>query len=508
MRHGYDQEYDTGINSETKRNKKKMKELNDNKINNRSWDEAVYNNRKDLMNVDRIMMERSFGSNEHLGRMNSDEQSDDELYGELTGEKMMNRDDIFHKGMPVRSNFSSRKPKFDDCVRSDFDLYEKVDKNRKHNVSYNEDNTGEYSDINESLRTITKGDDPYENCISGLNNTSCWLYNVLSNIINDSVVVNGYSLFGIFSILYLTINNSYDIKEYFEYPEKRQLHAGLKTINEVMNSYRHFMKYDNYMLIDSNITCDTNKLKRLMDDGFMFGIRINSNNIKGETIRLNRTIEKVNKIDDLISQNTIFGIKNGVSMITVAKINPKWYYQISKINKRPESKAINDGNYGSISFYTKSFNYYEDTEIQLIEIPLENPHIVFGFIAHKQKNNQNTDIKRISSCINYVKNTVLDEVTIPIIKRRYKMRLNGTLTKSGLKNVFTRNHVSTIFPEGFTVNDCLQYIDLEMTTETARNKINNNKGIISSRKFPINNNKIEFYIRETQHNIIPFFAKL
>ena len=49
MRHGYDQEYDTGINSETKRNKKKMKELNDNKINNRSWDEAVYNNRKDLM---------------------------------------------------------------------------------------------------------------------------------------------------------------------------------------------------------------------------------------------------------------------------------------------------------------------------------------------------------------------------------------------------------------------------------------------------------------------------
>ena len=50
---------------------------------------------------------------------------------------------------------------------------------------------------------------------------------------------------------------------------------GLKIINEVMNSYRHFMKYDNYMLIDSNITCDTNKLKRLMDDGFMFGIRIN-----------------------------------------------------------------------------------------------------------------------------------------------------------------------------------------------------------------------------------------
>ena len=101
-------------------------------------------------------------------------------------------------------------------------------------------------------------------------------------------------------------------------------------------------------------------------------------------------------------------------------------------------------------------------------------------------------------CINYLKPTIFEIVSIPTIKTRFKTRLNNILLKNGLTQIFD-NYDSTFLNTVQNLEDCLQYIDICFGTKCT-NKISKNE-TSSIKKFIINK-QFEFYVRSIDYNCV------
>lgn len=498
-----------------KRDKSKMMRNANEKISQREAVDAEINSYRfdNRMDIDRIMLERQLTSH------NFSDSEDDRYVGELTGEEV-NKFDIFDQGMPVRSSFSVKRSKYDNNSHLDFDLFSKVDNRELNDVGYS-DNGGDYAILDEAMKPITSGSNPYETCVMDVNSTTCWMHSNMYHISKEDYIVNGLGLFSAFGVIYLisTGNTELELKNYFGYQDKRHLNAGLLTIREDINRYRNQLIIDNYIINDKNIPSMGNtaqKLKKLI-----FNIVINRDYAEQEAERVNNIIKTVSRMSNVVSANTIS--LSDISLITVAKLTPIWAYKIdqivksnshSKSNTKSNSNSNTESNAPSfIKFIGKTFDYYEDAERQIVEVPLyersnhtDDSILVIGLVINKRGMQESTELKVLTTALNYMKPTVLDELMIPIIKKRYKTRLNKTLQKTGLNVTFMEQDMSGLFPEGGTINDCLQYVDINFGTKSGNKRCNNN-GYRTTRKF-ICNTTFEFYLRNTKTNCIMMFGRL
>jgi len=479
---------------DSKRNKGSMERNEDNQYDGR-------------MNIDRIMLERQMTTH------NFD--SNDDLYvGEVTGEQI-DSSDVYDKGMPVRSSFTIKKSKFDNNDHHDFDLYKKVDKKQIGTIAYSDmSGFGEYAGLDEAMKPITSGTDPYEICISDINSTTCWMHSNMFVFSREDYIVNGFGLFLGFGAIYMISsgntwapeetqllgrsarNTEIELKNYFNFQDKKHLNAGLLTVRENMNKFRDQLVIDTYLLNDMRIPSNINVAKKLK--ALIFCVIINRDFPDDEAYRVNDIISKVSGMKDVVSASTIG--KSDISLITVCRLKPIWAHRIDNIVKgrfRTNSQNIM---MDFIRFMGKSFDYYEDSERQLIEIPLYSDVYVIGIILSKSDELTPTELKNLSVAINYLKPTILDEVMIPMISKRYKMRLNKTLQKTGLNVIFDEQEMSNLYPEGGTLNDCIQYVDIVFGNQCGK-RVSNNKGYRTTRKF-IANRTFEFYLRNRENNCI------
>jgi serine protease inhibitor len=475
-----------------KKDKMNMVKRNNEKISMREFDEADFNDHqyKSRLNVDRIMLERqmtapNFGDNESI-------------IGEVTGERF-DGSDVYDKGMPVRSSFTVKRAKYDNNSHLDFDLFDKIEKKQKNNVQYNDTTSGDYAQLDDAMKTITRGVDPYQTCITDVNTTTCWLHGNMYMFTKEDYVMNGYGMFSAFGIIYLMShgNTEIELKNYFGFQDKKHLNAGLLTIRETMNKFRNQVVMDNYIVNDRNVPSQISTAKKLKS--LIFNVIINRQYPEQEAERINKIIKTVSGMDNTVSANTL--TKSAISLITVAKLMPIWGYRIDNIVKIRFRNTLTN----FIRFVGKTFDYYEDAERQLVEIPLSGDVLTIGIILLKQNLNSPTDLKSLSTAINYIKPTVLDEVLIPTIKKRYKTRLNKTLQKTGLNVVFSAQEMTGLYPDGGTIDDALQYIDVIWGTKTG-NKRCDNKGYRTTRKF-IANRSFEFYLRNTENNCIVMMGR-
>ena len=277
-----------------KKDKSHMGMNNNAKINQRGFDEIDFNTKryKNRMDVDRIMLER---------QMTTHNTSDNDNYvGELTGDEV-DTSDRFDKGMPLRSSFTVKKSRFDDNSHLDFNLYNKINNSEKKNVTYYDDsNAGEYAGLDEAMKTITRGVDPYETCISDITNTTCWMHSNMFMVSKEDYIVNGFGLFSGFGVIYMISqgNTELEVKNYFGFQEKRHLNAGLLTIREKLNEHRNQIVMDNYLINDRYIPSSkktANKLKNLI-----FNIVINKSCVDEEQHRINNIISTVSGINQLV----------------------------------------------------------------------------------------------------------------------------------------------------------------------------------------------------------------
>jgi serine protease inhibitor len=507
---------------DSKKDKSKMVKSNNDKITRREFDELgiIQHGNKHRLNVDRIMLERQMtshnfdndgqgndnhnGDNEQMCGYSRQRMDDDAEYvGEVTGD-IIDRSDIFDKGMPLRSSFTMKQSKYDNNNHLDFKLYDRLDNKDRIDVAYNETSAGEYAGIDEAMKTITRGADPYEICVSDINSTTCWLYTNMFMFTNQSYVINGFGLFSIFGVIYLLSkgNTEIELKNYFGYQDKKHLNAGLLTIREHNNDFRKQFIMDNYIINNKDIPSNVETAKKLKS--LIFNIVINKSYAEQEANRVNEIIKTVSKMTDVISANTL--AKSNISLISVIKFNPIWAYKLDGVVKA----KFHDKFTNYIRFIGKTFDYYEDTERQLIEIPMygngKDITFVVGFILSKKQLDSPIDLKALSTSINYIKPTVLNEVLIPTIRNRFKTRLNKTLQKTGLSMVFSEQEMIGLYPEGGTIDDCIQYIDLIFDMRSGNLK-SDNKGYSTTRKF-IANRSFEFYLRNIENNCILIMGKI
>lgn len=475
-----------------KKNKSHMVKHNNQRISMRNEDDMDINMRSNRRrcDVDRIMLERQLTSH------NFD--NDTDYVGEITGEKLADFDG-YDKGMPMRSSFTLKKAKYDN-THHDFDLYDKTGRHEKTNVQYSDNYSGDYADIDESMKTITNSTDPYETCISNISSTTCWLHSNMFMLSKNDYIVNGFGLFSSMGVIYLMSNNNIqlELKNYFDYQDKKHLNAGLLTIKGLIGNKGDQLIIDNYIITDNIVPLSTVIAKRLKL--LLFNIIVNKNHINSETHKVNNIIGTHSKIYNVVSQNTLsFG---HISLISVCKINPTWFYKIDNIIKI----KFNGIPRKFVRYVGKTFDYYEDSERQIIEIPFYNDDIAFGIILSKHNQNSSSDLKILNTSISYLKPTVLEEVLFPIFKKRYKTRLNKTLQKTGLTSIFEEKNIHRLYPEGANLDDYIQYTDV-IISDKCSNKLSNNKGYKTVRKF-IANRMFEYYIRLTDINCILLMGRL
>jgi serine protease inhibitor len=400
--------------------------------------------------------------------------------------------------MPIRGSFTVKRSEYDNNAHLDFDLYDKIDNN--NNIAYNNTTSGEFSSLDESMKTITRGVDPYETCINNINTSTCWLYNNLFMLSKNDFIINGFGLFSIFGVIYLISNNSieHDLKNYFGYQDKRHLNAGLLTIREKLNNYRSQITIDNYIINNKDVPTDTSTSKKLKS--LIFNLIVNKHNVQQETTRVNNIINTISNMENTMSRNTIN--KTNISLISIGKLVPIWAYKIDNI----KHLRINNSVVNCLQFVGKTFNYYEDTQKQLIELPLYGDTYSIGIILSKHSLESPTDMKILNTAINYIKPTILDEVIVPMLNKRYKTRVNGMLKQTGLRSPFIENDIIGLYPEGGCITDYLQYTDVIFGSESG-NKISQNKGYRTTRKF-IANKSFEFYLRDIENNTLLMMGKI
>lgn len=508
-------------NEGPKRDKISMVRKNNDKIAQRGLDDLEINDRRHnhRLNVDRIMLERqmtqhNFGSVENNEDMADNVSNDeDQFIGEVTGEQF-DTYDIFDKGMPVRSSFTVKRARYDNNSHLDFDLFDKVDKKSVGKIAYS-DGGGEYADLDEAMISITDSTDPYEICISNVNSTTCWLHSNMYVCSKEDYVVNGFGLFSSFGVIYMISrgNTELELKNYFNFQDKKHLNAGLLTVRDDLNRHRDQIVIDNYLINDKNTPNKIDVAKKLKS--LIFNVVINRDLADHEAERVNKIINTVSGMRDVVSPGTLGRSNRGrstISLVLVARLNPIWKYEIENIvkarfrgNHNPDNIPGNDI-VDFIRFLGKTFDHYEDPERQVIEIPMHGDVFAVGMILSKINTTGSTDLKCINTSINYLKPTVMDEVLIPVIQRRFKTRLNKTLQKTGLNVVFSEQEMIGMFPEGGSFDDCVQYVDINFGSRSSKKNCNN-RGYRTTRKF-IANREFEFYLRNTKTNCIMMMGRI
>lgn len=485
----------TGHNN-TKRDKKIMVRKSNEQIRNRADEDAeIFSGRKGgCMNVDRIMLERQM-------TIHND---DDKIIGEVTGD-VFDTSDVYDRGMPMRSSHSIRKTMHDSNEHLDFDLHKKFDKRKASKVEYSEAGSGEYAMLDEAMQPITSGSDPYETCVTDINSTTCWMNSHIYDLMkrnNDNqpqptYVVNGVGLFSGFGVFYLMSGTKHEIelKNYFGYQDKKHLNAGLLTIRKEINRFRDQLVSDIYIINDASVPSNTQIAKKLKN--LIFNIVINKNHAEAETERVNNIIHTVSGMKQVVSSNTL--TKSNTSMIIITKLSPTWLYKVDKV-------VQGRTNIEYCVFIGKTFDYYSDAEVHITEIPLAGERYVIGFVKHKNHSDKSIQIKQLTTAINYMKPIVFDEVLVPIIKQRFKTRLNKTLQHSGLRGIFENTVESSLFPEGTNLDDCIEYTDVIFGSRSANVKCVN-KGYRTTNMFICDNNA-EFYVRDREVNCVLIMGRL
>lgn len=510
--------------------------------------------------VDRLMLERSFNYDDdntnntnntnnaynisnNIGkniRVKKKSNSKKIMFGEITGEREVING--YDNGMPMRSSFTNKRDirnnrnnmnknntngEIDQNSHFDFNLYDESQSNDfdKKKLYYSEPSDGMYSNIEESMTQITDNTNPYETCIIGINTTNCWLNDNMASVVNKNYGISGYALYGMMGSLYLLSENDLiqtEYVSYFDFQDKKKLNAGLLTLRSKMNDYRDQFTIDNYVLSNYKHKIDTKVAKGFSK--LTMAIVVNPNESTKESDRVNSIISNVSQIKNLISSSTISSVES-LSLVSVIKIKPVFAYGINKIIKGSfNQNSMRD----YLVFIGISCGYYEDKEIRLIELPLkDNDNInnyVFGIITRKDdnynksnnsnnSNNSIADIKTFSTAIHYIKLTVFDEVRIPIVKERYKYRLNKILQTTGLKNIYDTEssdyyklYNSANGINGAYITDCVQYMDLIIDKNT-QNKKSQNKSYNTAGKYYANK-EFDYYVRDVITNAIIVMGKI
>jgi serine protease inhibitor len=493
-------------------NKEELHESSNNKLNNRDFQSMGHASRNFgnfRSDVDRLLMERNGFNTDTIddykigtasGRRNSRgkkkrvrKRAPEDGYGEITG-RMIHDNNQYDKGMPMRSSYSVKKEVFDQNAYLDFDLFDKH-KPTKNNVGYFDPDGGGLCTIDKSTNIISKKADPIHICIDGIGNLSIFLHNNIGKIMNDAFNINAFGLYHAFAELYYgSIGNSeIELKNYFSFCQKNVVERTMRGfMDKDLKSTLPYLTQRSFVFNDRFVPISKEFAKHSHDVLF---ITVDNSHPKEEAERVNDIIEKTTGCQNILSGKTVKHME--VSIVNVMRFAPTWALKVDSV--------VLDSFMGMktefIKFTGQSFGFYEDGEKLVLEIPCKHLKLGFGIVLPKGPVMFNKlDYDNLMNCIDSLKGTVIDEVMLPRVAKRVKMRLNNILQNTDLRAIFIESDLPDIYPKGAKLNDVLQYCDLVIDAKCV-NKGNTIRGYQVMRKIKINK-AFSYYIRYAPKNII------
>lgn len=153
--------------------------------------------------------------------------------------------------------------------------------------------------------------------------------------------------------------------------------------------------------------------------------------------QVNSFIEKNtnNLIKDVLKTDMI-GIDSIMILINTLYFKADWTHQFKKKNTRQEKFNIGSTNTSDVDMMTntKYYPYFEDSNVQQVELPYKGMEFCMGFVLPNVNNNN------MNVCGQYLENTKFEsgyvEVHIPKFTQRKNLDLIPSLQKLGLTDIF------------------------------------------------------------------------
>ena len=205
--------------------------------------------------------------------------------------------------------------------------------------------------------------------------------------------------------------------------------------------------------------------------------------------KTNGMIQKLLSSSDI--NNALFVIVNTIYF----KANWKFPFDNSMTKKKPFYKN-DDEIIVDMMFQNESFPYFENKELQMIELPYVHDYAM-GIILFK-RNMKNITSSEIINLLNFNLNMTKIKLYIPRFKQRNKYILNNSLKKIGLDNVSDQNLFKIIHEAVVVVNE-------EGTEASAATAVVSRTLFTEDIIFNANKPFI-YYIRHLDTNIILFYG--
>ena len=417
---------------------------------------------------------------------------DTDGYGEITGTNI-DESNAFDHGMPMRSSYHTKKEVFDQNAYLDFNLFDKK-KQTQTKIQYNDPSGGGYCSISKSTDIISKKSDPHRICMDGVTSLNIFLHNNVGKMTNTSYNINGLGLYLTFATLFngSNRNSEIEIQNYFNFPEKNIVQSELSNfISHNAKSLFPCFSFRSYVLNDRFVPLSKQfaQFSRMVPF-----ITVDNSHPHEESKRLNSIFMNDTNSPNIISSNTIKRVN--ISVVNILRFNPIWGVSVDSITlgKFMGMKTP------FLRFAGQSFGCYEDSEKIIVEIPIKGMKLLYGVILYK-KNRLSIDQSDLEMCIGNMKEMVIDEVLIPKIVKRTKIRLNNTLKNTDLKVIFMDTDLPSIYPEkGGNLGDVIQYCDILIDENCVKSR-NTKRGYQSMRSIIVDKS-FSYYVRYAPENVI------
>jgi len=494
--------------------KKMDKEFYNNKLSSRDMASIRLNKSSEMgnhsKNLDRLFMERdsAFGQDTRLyDRSNIRDDSKGEITGDMYDENAENR------GLPMRSAYTIRKPLHDPNEHLDFDLFN--EKPSKLNITNFDPTAGSnevgFADIEASMSKLSSQVNPLVICSTGIDKLNNNLFYYLFDMVRgNTYTINGIGLYSLFASLYLASDGATEIelKKFFDFPKKDTLFKGLNRITQNLENINTMINIKNFMIIGDEVPYDPHYYDSIRD--FCVLIRPMVSQPLKESQKINGLIKRIVGYD-IRNPITAENIQNlQLMFLTTAIIHPIWAIPFDRITKG----IFNEGNQGEkqtnfLHSMGKSYGYFEDNNYQLLEVRCgsnKSNDLIMGILLSKNDFVAEVDDIKLHFYISHIKESILDEVKIPMFKQDLKLRFNNSLKNMGLNTVFIKVLSRSFFPEGVTLQDIVQNVKIIIDFESARNENQaTNRGYRTTRKF-LADKPFIYYFRMPKTNTLLFMG--
>jgi serine protease inhibitor len=468
-------------------------------------------------NVDRLAMERNIIFNQNT-KASLDMDSTGQTYvsdqsnniGEITGNVYDQGYYGTDRGLPMRSQYTIRKQMHDPNEQLDFDLYD--NRPSKLNVKsfdpsqldsgIDKNIMGNYADISISTSKLSSEVNPTVISSSGIDRLQNNLFYFMFDYIQNNYIINGMGLYNLFASLYIISGNATEIelKKFFVFPKKDILQKGLLKINNIFLNIEDMINIKNFMIIGNDVPYDPHFYDNIKD--YCILVRLDTSKTIQEANKMNLLVKRALNNSDIKNSITSENLINlQLMFLTVGIIKPIWLNAFDKI----VSSSFYGNNEVKINYlYSvgKTFGYYEDQHHQLVEIVCKGNNLVMGILLHKTEIIADTDDIKLHYYISQLKNSVIDEIKIPVFKEDFKIRFNGSLKNMGLQSIFLKVTSPNMFPDGIVLQDIVQNVRIIIDNNFI-NTCTSNKSYRSTKNF-IANKPFIYYFRLTQTNTLLF----